>query len=199
MDIHLFASTAIQIFISAQEELLKKDLLFQSYDNIFAKISSSEIEELFEKHIVQRLDNVKKGTKKSWRHDTFYKNYSEQSKTQKNENSKPINLTFYLDYGALRKEHLDTITDFINRHEKFKSSLDYNLKVLLLEALIKLAQVTLKYNRLETEFYLNGIVADTDSDKIFSKRLVSSSSGSWYLLPKLEKILAIETCNSYFF
>ena len=183
MDIHLFVSTAIQIFISAQEELLKKDLLFQSYDNIFAKISSSEIEELFEKHIVQRLDNVKKGTKKSWRHDTFYKNYSEQSKTQKNENSKPINLTFYLDYGALRKEHLDTITDFINRHGKFKSR-DYNLKVLLLEALIKLAQVTLKYNRLETEFYLNGIVADTDSDKIFSKRLVSSSSGSWYLLPK---------------
>ena len=179
MDIHLFVSTAIQIFISAQEELLKKDLLFQSYDNIFAKISSSEIEELLEKHIVQRLGNVKKGNEKSWRHDTFYK----QSKLQKNENSKPINLTFYLDYGALRKEHLDTITDFINRHGKFKSR-DYNLKVLLLEALIKLAQVTLKYNRLETEFYLNGIVADTDSDKIFSKRLVSSSSGSWYLLPK---------------
>ena len=179
MDIHLFVSTAIQIFISAQEELLKKDLLFQSYDNIFAKISSSEIEEFLEKHIVQRLGNVKKGNEKSWRHDTFYK----QSKLQKNENSKPINLTFYLDYGALRKEHLDTITDFINRHEKFKSR-DYNLKVLLLEALIKLAQVTLKYNRLETEFYLNSIVADTDSDKIFSKRLVSSSSGSWYLLPK---------------
>ena len=72
MDIHLFVSTAIQIFISAQEELLKKDLLFQSYDNIFAKISSSEIEELFEKHIVQRLDNVKKENEKSWRHDTFY-------------------------------------------------------------------------------------------------------------------------------
>ena len=24
-----------------------------------------------------------------------------------------INLTFYLDYGALRKEHLDTLIDFI--------------------------------------------------------------------------------------
>ena len=103
MDIHLFVSAVIQIFVSAQEELPKIDLLSQSYDNIFAKISSSEIEELFEKHIVQRLDNVKKGNKKSWRHDTFYKNYSEQSKTQKNENSKPINLTFYLDYVALRK------------------------------------------------------------------------------------------------
>ena len=62
----------IQIFVSAQEELPKIDLLFQSYDNIFAKISSSEIEELFEKHIVQRLDNVKKENEKSWRHDTFY-------------------------------------------------------------------------------------------------------------------------------
>ena len=71
--------------------------------------------------------------------------YAEQSKTQKNENSKPINLTFYLDYGALRREHLDT--DFANRHEKFKGSLDCNLKVLLLEALIKPAQVTC--NRLE--------------------------------------------------
>ena len=73
------------------------------------------------------------------RHDTFYKNYAEQPKAQKNENSKPINLVFYLDYGALRKEHLDTLTDFINRHEKFKGSLDYNLKLLLPEALIKLA------------------------------------------------------------
>ena len=45
-------------------------------------------------------------------------------------NSKPINLTFYLDYRALRKEHLDTLTDFINSQEKFKGSLDYNLKVL---------------------------------------------------------------------
>ena len=139
MDVHLFASAVIQIFVSAQEKLSKTELLFQSYDNIFAKISSSEIEELFEKHIVQHLDNVKKGNEKSWRHDTFYKNYVEQFKTLKNENSKPINLTFYLDYGALRKEHLDTLTDFINRHEKFKGSLDYNLKVLLPEALIKIA------------------------------------------------------------
>ena len=80
-----------------------------------------------------------KGNEKSWRHGTFYKNFAEQSKTQKNKNSKPIDLTFYLDYGALRKEHLDTLTDFINRHEKFKGSLDYSLKVLLPEALIKLA------------------------------------------------------------
>ena len=72
------------MFVSAQEELPKMDLLFQSYDNILAKISSSEIEELFEKHIVQYLDNVEKGHEKSWRHDTFYKNYAEQSKIQKN-------------------------------------------------------------------------------------------------------------------
>ena len=58
--------------------------------------------------------------------------FAEQSKTQKNKNSKPINLTFYLDYGALRKEHLDSLTNFINRHEKLKGSLDYNQKVLLL-------------------------------------------------------------------
>ena len=57
--------------------------------------------------------------------------FAEQSKTQKNKNSKPINLTFYLDYGALRKEHLDSLTNFINRHEKLKGSLDYNQKVLL--------------------------------------------------------------------
>ena len=69
----------------------------------------------------------------------------------------------YLDYGALRKEHLDTLTDFINRHEKFKGCLDYNLKVLLPEALIKLAQVTLKCSRLEAEFCLNGIV---DSNRL---------------------------------
>ena len=84
MDIHLLVSAVIQIFVSAQEGLSKTDLLFQNYDNIFAKISSSEIEELFEKHIVQHLDNVKKGNEKSWRHDTFYRNYAEQSKTQKN-------------------------------------------------------------------------------------------------------------------
>ena len=96
MDIHLFVSDLIRIFVSALEELSNTDLLFQSYDNIFAKISSSEIEELFENYVVQRLDNVKKGNEKSWRHDTFYKNYAEQSKTQKNENTKRINLTFYL-------------------------------------------------------------------------------------------------------
>ena len=52
----------------------------------------------------------------------------------------------------VRKEHLDNLTDFINRHEKFKGSLDHNLKVLLQEVLINLAQVTLKCNGLETEF-----------------------------------------------
>ena len=127
MDIHLFVSAVIQIFVSAQEELSKTNLLFQSYDNIFAKISSSEREEFFEKHVVQRLDNVKKGNEKSWRHNTHN---TEQFKTQRNENSKPINLTFYLDYGALRKEHLDTLTDFINRHEKLKGSLGYSVKLL---------------------------------------------------------------------
>ena len=72
---------------------------------------------------MQCLDNVKSGREESWRHDTFYKDYSEQSKTKKDENSKPINLTFYLDYGTLRKEHSDTLADFINRQEKFKGSL----------------------------------------------------------------------------
>ena len=57
--------------------------------------------------------------------------FAEQSKTQKNENSKPINLTFYLHFGALRKEHLDSLANFINRHETLKASLDYNQKVLL--------------------------------------------------------------------
>ena len=99
-------------------------------------------------------------------------------------------MTFYLDYGALRKKHLRTLTDFINRNEKFKGSLDYNLKVLLPEVpLMKLAQVILKCNRLEAEFYLNSIVADTDCNKIFSNRLVPNSSESWYLLPKREKNL----------
>ena len=46
------------------------------------------------------------------------KHFAEQSKIQKNKNSKPINLTFYLNYGALRKEHLDSLTNFIYRHEK---------------------------------------------------------------------------------
>ena len=133
MDIHLFVSALIQMFVSAQEELTTTDLLFQSYDKIFAKIRSSEIEKLLEKCIVQRLDNIKKGNEKSWRHDTFYKNYATQFKTQKIENSKLINLTFYLNYGALREKHLDTLTDIINRHEKFNSSLDDNLKVLFPE------------------------------------------------------------------
>ena len=70
--------------------------------------------------------------------------------------------------------------------------LGYNLKVLSPEAPIKLAQVTLQCNRLEAEFYLNGIVADTDCDKIFSKRLVPNSSESWYVLCKWKKNLAIE-------
>ena len=112
------------------------------------------------------MDNVKKGNDKPWRHDTFYKRYAEQSKTQKNKNSKS---DIHLDHGALRKKHLNTLTNYINRHEKFKGSLGYNLKVRLLEALIKLAQVTLKSNRLETEFYLNGVVAGTECDKSFQR------------------------------
>ena len=71
MDIDLFVSALIQIFILAQEELSKTDLLFQSYDNIFTKITSLEIKELFGKYIIRRLGNVKKGNDKSWRHDTF--------------------------------------------------------------------------------------------------------------------------------
>ena len=58
--------------------------------------------------------------------------FAEQSKTQKNKNSKPVNLTFYLEYGALGKEHLDSLTNFINRHKRLKGSLDYNQKILLL-------------------------------------------------------------------
>ena len=46
--------------------------------------------------------------------------FAAHSKTQKNKNSKPINLTFYFDYGALRKDHLDSLTNFINRHKKVK-------------------------------------------------------------------------------
>ena len=46
---------------------------------------------------------------------------------------------------------------------------------------------------------VNGIVAGTDCDKIFSKRLVPNPSESWYVLPKWEKLLAIKTCNSYSF
>ena len=95
-DIHLFVSDVFQRFVSAQEKLSKNDLLFRSYENIFAKISSSETEELFKKHIVQHLENAKKRNEKSWRHDRFYKKYAEQSKTQKNKNSNLINLASWL-------------------------------------------------------------------------------------------------------
>ena len=83
MDIDLFVSVVIQIFVSAQEKLSKTDVLFQSYDNIFTEISSSKMKELFEKHIVQYLHNVKKRNEKSCRHNMFYKNYAEQSKTKR--------------------------------------------------------------------------------------------------------------------
>ena len=109
------------------------------------------------------MDNVKKGNGKSWRHDALYKNYAKQSKTEKNENWKPINLIFCLDYVVLTKERLNTLADFI--YETFMGSLDYNLKILLLEVLTKLAQVTLKCNREEAEFYLNDSTAGTDCDK----------------------------------
>ena len=39
--------------------------------------------------------------------------FAEQSKTQKNKNSKQINMTFYLDYGALTEEHLDSLTNLL--------------------------------------------------------------------------------------
>ena len=143
------------------------------------------------------MDNVKKGNGKSWRHDALYKNYAKQSKTEKNENWKPINLIFCLDYVALTKERLNTLADFI--YETFMGSLDYNLKILLLEVLINLAQVTLKCNREEAEFYLNGSAVGTDCDKIFSKRLVPNSNESLNVLPKSENILATETFSSYSF
>ena len=54
--------------------------------------------------------------------------FAEQSKTQKNRNSKPINLTFYLDLWWLRKEHLDSVTNFINRHENLKGSLKFEVQ-----------------------------------------------------------------------
>ena len=90
LDIHVNVLPAIQIFVSAQEKLSKTDLLLQSYDTIFAKISSSEIEELFEKHIVEHLGNVKKGNEESWTRDAFYKNYVKQSKTQKKKIQKQL-------------------------------------------------------------------------------------------------------------
>ena len=108
-------------------------------------------------------------------------------------------MTFYFDYGAPRKEPLDTLADFINRYDIFKGNLGYNLKVLFPEAIIKLAQVTLKCNKLEAEFYLNCIIAGTDCNKIFPKRLVSNSNDSLYAFPKWEKLLVIETGSSYFF
>ena len=78
------------------------------------------------------MDSVKKGNEKSC---------AEQSKTQNNKNSKPINLIFYINYCVLRK-HLDSLTDFIKKHDKSEGSLDYSLRVLLPEALIKPVQVT---------------------------------------------------------
>ena len=62
---------------------------------------------------MSNLDNVKKGNLGGMTR------FAEQSETQ-NGNSKPINLIFYLDYGALRKKYLDSFTNFINRHEKLK-------------------------------------------------------------------------------
>ena len=102
-------------------------------------------------------------------------------KLRRTKNSKRINLKLYLDYGALNKKHLDSVTDFINRHEKFKASWEYTLKVLLHEALIKVTQVTLKFNRLQVEFYLNGIVAGTECDEIFWNSIVLNSSEPWYV------------------
>ena len=101
--------------------------------------------------------------------------FAEQSKTQKNKNSKPNNLTFYLDYGALRKEHLDSLTNFKIDTKSKMVVWSIIRKYYYRGTLIKVAQVTLKCNRLAVEFYLNGIVAGTNCNKIFSKRLVQKS------------------------
>ena len=102
---------------------------------------------------------------------------AEQSKTQKNKNSKPNNLTFYLDYGALRKEHLDSLTNFKIDTKSKMVVWSIIRKYYYRGTLIKVAQVTLKCNRLAVEFYLNGIVAGTKCNKIFSKRLGQKSQG----------------------
>ena len=117
MDIHLFVSVVIQIFVSAQEELSKTDLLFQSYDSRFAKINNSEIEELFAV-FGQCLEGKWKILK------TWYALLS-NLKPRKTKIQNQL-IWHYLDYGALRKEHLDSLTNFINRYEKLKGSLDYN-------------------------------------------------------------------------
>ena len=136
------------------------------------------------------LDNVKKGNL------GVMTRFAEQSETQ-NGNSKPINLIFYLDYGALRKKYLDSFTNFINRHEKLKDSLDYSEKVLLPGDSYQTSPSYFECNRLAVDFYLSSIVAGTDCDKIFSKRLVPNPSESRYALRKWQKRLAIQTCNSY--
>ena len=93
--------------------------------------------------------------------------FAEQSKTLKNKISKANNLIFYLDYVALRKEHLDSLTNF-KIDTKSKSVVWTTIrKYYYRGTLIKVAQVTLKCNRLAVEFYLNGIVAGKDFDKIF--------------------------------
>ena len=101
--------------------------------------------------------------------------FAEESKTQKNKNSKQNNLTFYLDYRGLRKEHLDSLTNF-KIHAKRKRVVGTTIrKYYYRGTLIMVALVTLKCNRLAVEFYLNGIVAGTNCDKVFSKRLVLKS------------------------
>ena len=102
---------------------------------------------------------------------------AEQSKTQKNKNSKPDNLTFYLDYGELRKEYLDSVTNFKIDTKGKRVVWTTIRKYYYRRTLIKVAQVTLKCNRLAVEFYLTGIVAGTNCNKIFSKRLGQKSQG----------------------
>ena len=101
--------------------------------------------------------------------------FAEESKTQKNKNSKQNNLTFYLDYRGLRKEHLDSLTNFKVDTKSKRVVWTTLRKYYYRGTVIKVAQVTFKCNRLAVEFYLNGIVAGTNCDKIFSKTLVLKS------------------------
>ena len=98
--------------------------------------------------------------------------FAEQSKTQKNKIPKSNKLTFYLDYGALRK---DSLTNFKVDTKSKRVVWNTISKYYYRGTVIKVAQVTLKCNRLAVEFYLNGIVAGTICGKVFSKRLVLTS------------------------
>ena len=56
------------------------------------------------------------------------------------------------------------LTNFINRHENLKGSLDYSQKVLLPGDSYQASPIYLKCNRLAVQFYLNGIFPGTGCD-----------------------------------